>query len=117
MRRSRSWPPWKVLRLAVPRGKRSRSGGVALLLMLWVEEPPGFRWPDVVDVLGRKRGWRKGKLRVKTTHFSLGHSLFSAQAKELAKADKVPGYSHSRWDTITLSCERVLKQYQFISLT
>jgi len=35
VRRSRGWP-WKVLRLAVPRGKRSRSG-VAALLTLCVE--------------------------------------------------------------------------------
>lgn len=35
VRRSRGWP-WKVLRLAVPLGKRMRSGVVALLI-LWVE--------------------------------------------------------------------------------
>lgn len=45
VRRSLSWPPWKVLRLAVPRGKRRRSG-VVLLAMLWVDAtgflcPPG----------------------------------------------------------------------------
>lgn len=39
VRRSRSWSPWKVLRLAVPRGKRRRSGGVAPLLTLCVEAP------------------------------------------------------------------------------
>lgn len=33
VRRSLSWPPWKVLRLAVPRGKRRRSGGVELLML------------------------------------------------------------------------------------
>lgn len=35
LRRSRSCPPWKVLRLDVPRGKRVRSG--VLLLMLCAE--------------------------------------------------------------------------------
>lgn len=50
VRRSLSWPPWKVLRLAVPRGKRRRSGGVALL-MLWVEAP-GLRCEEAVVVLG-----------------------------------------------------------------
>lgn len=35
VRRSRGWP-WKVLRLAVPLGKRMRSGVVALLI-LWVD--------------------------------------------------------------------------------
>lgn len=49
VRRSLNWPPWKVLRLAVPRGKRRRSGGVALL-MLWVEAP-GFRCEEGVVVL------------------------------------------------------------------
>lgn len=42
VRRSLSWPPWKVLRLAVPRGKRSRSGVVALA-MLWIDAT-GFLW-------------------------------------------------------------------------
>lgn len=40
VRLSLSCPPWKVLRLAVPRGNRSRSGGVTPLLTLWVEAPP-----------------------------------------------------------------------------
>lgn len=53
VRRSLSWPPWKVLRLAVPRGKRRRSGGVALL-MLWVEAP-GFRCVEPVVVLMGRR--------------------------------------------------------------
>lgn len=53
VRLSLSWPPWKVLRLAVPRGKRRRSGGVALL-MLWVEAP-GFRCEEPVVVLNGRR--------------------------------------------------------------
>lgn len=36
VRRSLRCPPWKVLRLAVPRGKRRRSGVVALA-MLWMD--------------------------------------------------------------------------------
>lgn len=45
VRRSRGWP-WKVLRLAVPRGKRMRSGVVALLI-LWVEAT-GVLWSGIV---------------------------------------------------------------------
>lgn len=44
VRRSLSWP-WKVLRLAVPLGKRMRSGVVALL-MLWVEAT-GVLWSGI----------------------------------------------------------------------
>lgn len=51
VRLSLSCPPWKVLRLAVPRGNRSRSGGVAPLLTLWVEAPPTERWVGVVNEL------------------------------------------------------------------
>lgn len=51
VRRSRGWP-WKVLRLAVPRGKRMRSGVVALLI-LWVEAT-GVLWSGIV-LESRKR--------------------------------------------------------------
>lgn len=50
VRRSRGWP-WKVLRLAVPLGKRIRSGVVALLI-LWVEAT-GVLWSGIV--LGRQK--------------------------------------------------------------
>lgn len=45
VRRSRGWP-WNVLRLAVPLGKRTRSG-VAALLMLCVEAT-GVLWSGTV---------------------------------------------------------------------
>lgn len=61
VRRSLSWPPWKVLRLAVPRGKRSRSGVVALA-MLWIDAT-GFLWllGDTATLLRwrKKRGKRE----------------------------------------------------------
>lgn len=56
VRLSLSCPPWKVLRLAVPRGNRSRSGGVAPLLTLWVEAPPTERWVAVVNELRAEGG-------------------------------------------------------------
>ena len=63
VRRSRSWPPWKVLRLAVPRGKRSRSGVVALAT-LWVDAT-GFLWPpgDTATLL-RRMGKEEGMGKV-----------------------------------------------------
>lgn len=62
VRRSRSGPPWKVLRLAVPRGKRTRSGVVALA-MLWMEAT-GLRWllGDTATLLSQGGG---GGSRVK----------------------------------------------------
>lgn len=54
MRRSLSWPPWKVLRLAVPRGKRRRSGVEALAMLLI--DATGFLCPpgDAATLLGGK---------------------------------------------------------------
>lgn len=61
VRRSLSWPPWKVLRPAVPRGKRRRSG-VVVLAMLWMDAT-GF-----LGVLGDTAtllSWtKKGKCKI-----------------------------------------------------
>lgn len=50
VRRSRGWP-WKVLRLAVPLGKRIRSGVVALLILC--VEATGVLWSGT-ELRGRK---------------------------------------------------------------
>lgn len=76
MRLSRSCPPWKVLRLAVPRGKRSRSGGVAPLLTLWVEAPPTDLWVGVVTELKEKGGGVSESLGVRAGGVSSSSSSY-----------------------------------------
>lgn len=76
VRRSLSWPPWKVLRLAVPRGKRRRSG-VVVLATLWVDAT-GFLWlpGDTATLLK----WTEGEVTIKagfTLRFSRADVYFN----------------------------------------
>lgn len=96
------------------RSRRAVVGGSAALPQLAAMEgaaaaratgemhPVGGRGAARVPLTGRRRragkeaGVEEGEeLRVKTTQSSLDHSLFCTLGQNLAKADRVPGYSCS----------------------